>query len=304
MQKAKTSTYLIITLLLVGNLFLSYCQTSDLYALGLHVIPYPQQVEMGGGEFIFKSPVNIILDKNASGVDRQTAEQLKKELEEEWGLRVIIGEGNSGSTLILTRKGASKTMLGQGYKLSTNTKVLTITGKGEDGLFYGVQTLFQLIKKGRGQIFVPGMNITDWPDIKKRAIHYDTKHHQDKGNYVKDFIRDLARYKINMLVWENKLAYQSHPEIGAPGAFTIEEMQEFTRYARQYHIGSDETYELGQCKECRAKAKENHNMNAFFRVYWMKSSPWHSAKFILTGLDKKAQMRKAQVGAGDIRVLG
>lgn len=337
MQKTKTSIYLIITLLLVGNLFLSYCQTSDLSALGLHVIPYPQQVEIGGDEFNFKSPVNIILDKNASGADIQTAEQLKKELEEEWGLRVIIGESNSGSTLLLTRKGISKTMVDQGYKISTNTKVLTITAKGEDGLFYGVQTLFQLIKKGRGQIFVPGMNITDWPDIKKRAIHYDTKHHQDKGNYVKDFIRDLARYKINMLVWEweDKLAYKSHPEIGAPGAFTIEEMQEFTRYARQYHIelvplvqglghvsfilkwpqnkhlrevddsdwefcplkdgsydlmfdlwdeaikatpgskyihiGSDETYELGQCKECRAKAKEIGN-SGLYHIFISKAA--------------------------------
>jgi hypothetical protein len=41
-----------------------------------------------------------------------------------------------------------------------------------------------------------------------------------------------------MLVWEweDKLAYPSHPEIGAPGAFTLSEMQEFTRYAKQYHI--------------------------------------------------------------------
>ena len=53
--------------------------------------------------------------------------------------------------------------------------------------------------------------------------HYDTKHHQDKREYVESFIRDLARYKINMLVWEweDKFEYPSHPEIGAPGAFTM-----------------------------------------------------------------------------------
>ena len=41
-----------------------------------------------------------------------------------------------------------------------------------------------------------------------------------------------------MLVWEweDKFAYPSHPEIGAPGRFTMKEMQEFTRYAKQYHI--------------------------------------------------------------------
>ena len=41
-----------------------------------------------------------------------------------------------------------------------------------------------------------------------------------------------------MLVWEweDKFAYPSNPEIGAPGAFTMKEMQEFTSYAKQYHI--------------------------------------------------------------------
>jgi hypothetical protein len=82
------------------------------------------------------------------------------------------------------------------------------------------------------------MRISDWPDIAERACHYDTKHHQDKREYVESFIRDLARYKINMLVWEweDKFLYPSHPGIGAPGAFTMEEMQEITRYARKYHV--------------------------------------------------------------------
>ena len=48
----------------------------------------------------------------------------------------------------------------------------------------------------------------------------------------------LADYKVNMLIWEweDKFAYPSHPEIGAPGAFNMEELQAFTRYARQYHV--------------------------------------------------------------------
>jgi hypothetical protein len=139
---------------------------------------------------------------------------------------------------------------------------------------------------------------------------------------VESFIKDLAKYKINQLVWEweDKLAYESHPEIGAPGAFTIQEMQEMTKFAKKYHvemvplvqglghvsfilkwtqhshlseiadsnwefcplkegtydllfdlweeaikatpgseyihIGSDETFELAACKECKAEAED------------------------------------------------
>ncbi|MEQ8336140.1 MAG: beta-N-acetylhexosaminidase [Cyclobacteriaceae bacterium] len=302
---------------------------SDLSNLGLHVIPYPQQVELGGSDFELSGTVNVVLDKNAGEVDKATADKLRSELETLWGVKVVVGTTSGSINIVLTRKGAAKDLKAEGYQLSTDQKNLTITANDEDGLFYGVQTLFQVLKKTRSGVIVPGMKITDWPDIAVRAVHYDTKHHQDKASYVKSFIRDMAKYKINMLVWEweDKLAYKSHPEIGAPGAFTIEEMQEFTRYAKEYHIeltplvqglghvsfilkwpqyrdlrevedsdwefcpledgtydllfdlwdeameatpgseyihiGSDETFELGLCEKCRAKAQEIGNSGLY-----------------------------------------
>ncbi len=225
-------------LILLGISFPYHCKASDLSNIGLHVIPYPQQVELGGNNFALTSPVNIVVDKNATQVDLQTAELLKIRLHELWGIQAVIGEYHRSSNVILNRKGTSRPIGEQGYIITTDSNALTINANGEDGLFYGVQTLFQLIKKARGIVYVPGMKITDWPDVEIRAAHYDTKHHQDRGSYVKSFIRDLAKYKINMLVWEweDKFAYKSHPEIGAPGAFTMEEMQAFTRYAREYHV--------------------------------------------------------------------
>jgi len=329
MERINLSTCVTVVIFLLIALFSYNGKASELSALGLHVIPYPQQVEVGGNDFILKSPINIVLDKNATVIDRQTAKLLKKELWEEWGIILTIGEGNGSSAITLTRNGSADIRGNQGYRLITDTENLTIIAKGEDGLFYGVQTLFQLIRKARGRLFIPGVEIKDWPDVKIRAAHYDTKHHQDRASYVKSFIRDLSKYKINMLIWEweDKLAYKSHPEIGAPGAFTIEEMQEFTRYAREYHvelvplvqglghvsfilkwpqykdlrevedsdwefcplkegtydllfdlweeaieatpeskyihIGSDETFELGHCQECQAKAQEIGNSGLY-----------------------------------------
>ena len=106
------------------------------------------------------------------------------------------------------------------------------------GLFYGVQTLVQTVVPLRGGLGIPGLKIEDWPDIPDRAVHYDTKHFQENADYVRNFIRELARYKINILVWEweDKFEYQSHPEVGAPGAFTPAQMREFTAYAKKYHV--------------------------------------------------------------------
>ena len=233
-HKMKIKAFLIC--IAIGSKLLNICEASELSYLGLHVIPYPQEVELGGDDFIIESLVNIVLDDNASQTDQRTADILKDELAEKWSVSAIISNTRGDCNIILSRKG--ELTKEQGYHLGTEENTLTITAIDEDGLFYGVQTLTQLVKQSRGRTYVPGMKIEDWPDVKVRAAHYDTKHHQDKASYVKQFISDLAKYKINMLVWEweDKFAYQSHEEIGAPGAFTMEEMPEFTRYAEENHI--------------------------------------------------------------------
>lgn len=329
MESIRILAHIIALLIFSAKALMIDCYASELSDHGLHVIPYPQQVELTHKDFILNSSVAIELDQKSTLVDRQTAEKLKKELEEEWGISATIGGRNGRSTIVLSKNTGSKEIRDQGYQLTTDHDVLTISARDEDGLFYGVQTFLQLIKRSNEKVFVLGMKITDWPDVKIRAVHYDTKHHQDKGSYVKDFIKDLARYKINMLVWEweDKFAYQTHPEIGAPGAFSMSEMQEFTRFAKDYHIelvplvqglghvsfilkwpqykqlrevndsdwefcplkeevydlmfdlwdeaieatpgsnyihiGSDETFELGQCDQCKAKAQEIGNSGLY-----------------------------------------
>lgn len=297
-------------------------QTTALSGMGLHVIPYPREVSIGNGTFTINQGLAVIIDKKASSEDRFTAEELVRNLHDEFGISATISAQPVKGAITLSRKGADKRVGVEGYQLTVTPEGLLVKANSGSGLFYGAQTLMQLITKNESVFSIPALNITDWPDIRERAVHYDTKHHQDKKEYVKDFIRDLARYKINMLVWEweDKLAYTSHPEIGAPGAFTVEEMQEFTKYAKQYHIelvplvqglghvsfilkwpqhaavreiassnwefcplkdesyallfdlwdeavkatpgsryihiGSDETYELGMCEMCKAKAAE------------------------------------------------
>ena len=298
------------------------CIASELSDSGLYVIPYPQKVVMGGDNFNFDNHLNIFLDKNHSLADEFTANELTRDLKNEWNADAVITNKPGGYSIVLSRQKNLSKLGKQGYQLLVNKNEIVITASGEEGLFYGTQTLLQLIQKNGTGHKVIGLKITDWPDITERAVHYDNKHHQDKISYVRSFIKELARYKINILVWEweDKFAYPSHPEIGAPGAFTPKEIQGLTDYARMYHIqvaplvqglghasfilkwpqnasfrelpasnfefcplkegsynllfdlwkdamdatkgsqyihiGSDETYELGLCDQCKLKANE------------------------------------------------
>ena len=209
-----------------------------LWREGINIIPSPQEVSLAGEDFVFESTVRIVLDEEVSEADRLAASDLAGRLKQEFSIDSQIAATYQGKAIILTRSGASNKLGDQGYELEVNANAITIRASGSPGLFYGTRTLLQIIQQGRSGQIVKGMKIVDWPDIPIRSVHYDTKHHQDKMEYLKSFIRDLADYKINMLIWEweDKFAYKSHPEVGAPGAFTAEEIRQLTGYARKYHV--------------------------------------------------------------------
>jgi hexosaminidase len=314
--------FLFITFLLLASQQVLIAQQTVLSQNGIAIIPYPKEARLSGADFVLDNSITIIPDKNASPNDKFAAGQLYTYLTTALGLKCNIGQQSPGKSIVLTRKGANTKYGDEGYFLQANENSLVVKAQGEAGLFYGVQTIMQLVQSQGAKAFIKGIEISDWPDTKIRAAHYDTKHHQDTRAFVESFIQDLSKYKINMLIWEweDKFAYPSHPEIGAPGAFTMKEMQEITQYAHQYHIqivplvqglghvsfilkwpqfanlrelpasnfefcplkegtyqllsdlwkdavaatpgskyihiGSDETYELGACPECKLKQAE------------------------------------------------
>jgi N-acetyl-beta-hexosaminidase len=105
---------------------------------------------------------------------------LIKDLKNEWNIIAKTGVKGNNPYIILTRHCTLKSLKEQGYQITTKKGELQIMANGEDGLFYGTQTLLQLIQKDNNGYKIPGLTITDWPGIMNRAIHYATNHHQDK----------------------------------------------------------------------------------------------------------------------------
>lgn len=127
----------------------------------------------------------------------------------------------------------------EGYILEISSKGVTITSRSEAGLFYGCQTLEQLLEDSRdfGKE-IPPMKITDYPAIAYRAVHLDTKHHLDRMDYYYRMVDKLARYKVNAIIWEleDKLRFTRRPEVAAPNAISKQEMQALCRYAKDRNV--------------------------------------------------------------------
>jgi len=212
---------------------------NELRGNGYSLIPAPQETQLTGK--------NIHVDgswkmTSKTGVESRAWKQLvsgAKNLKELEFAGTGVGEIFLEVIPGVITKGGNKELADQGYRLSISPGQVKISGNSETGLFYGVQSLLQLLRpSGSGGYLLPEGIITDWPDLIFRSIHWDTKHHQDRMHTLKRFLDEAAYFKVNAILFEieDKYEYPSHPIIGAPGSFTKAEMHELCAYALERYI--------------------------------------------------------------------
>ena len=206
-----------IQLLIISLLFM----TNGLCARGLdkafQLLPQPQSVELLPGKGIMYTDLKFV------SAASDTLVPILGALTD-----VLPRAGHVGKGLFLQLSESNVPDSPEGYVLEVNDKGVTVTARTEAGLFYGCQTLEQLLEDSRDfDLEIPQMKITDYPAIAYRAVHLDTKHHLDRMEYYYRMIDRLARYKVNAIIWEleDKLRFTRRPEVAAPNAISKQEMQ-------------------------------------------------------------------------------
>ena len=227
-----------------------------LAAAELPLSPYPQQLRTGTGEFITKSHVTIdVSSKNPE--DRFAATLLAQDLKSIDGVEATLKDRASGSPRIIlartdTSEGARILVRAgvkfpaqadeEGYVLVVNSHEVDVVAKSAAGVFYGIQTLRQLLHPAQdnGSAHCPAVTIVDWPAMRWRGVSIDIS----RGPFptMASFKREidlLAQYKINLYspYMENMFGYPSLPLAGEPGgALSPQEVSEIVAYAKNYHI--------------------------------------------------------------------
>ena len=212
-----------------------------LWASGYSVIPTPQRVVLAGGVVEFGAAWSW--SAGALQPDHVAIRSLVGDLREFHSLELRAGTAGKLVQLAVrpdtVTAPADAALRAQAYRLKITPERIEITGNTDAGLFYGVQTFLQLVKRGpAGTLLLPATVIEDWPALQLRFLHWDTKHHQDFIATLKRYLDWSARMKINMIGFEleDKFAYPSHPSIGAPGAFTAAQLQEIVSYGLERFI--------------------------------------------------------------------
>lgn len=213
----------ILCLLLL--LMLENCSTSSMNTLN-NLLPNPQEIEVLNGESIVYSDIKFIClsDDITRPVTGYLLDQLPEAGKPGKGiLTLVIDPGNKNLPNSL-----------ESYYLEIKNGQVQIVGKDMAGLFYGCQTLKQLMEDSRetGEP-IPSCQIVDYPDIPYRAVHIDLKHHLDHMNYYYNIIDRLSSYKINAVIieFEDKLRYEKQPVVASPEAVSIQQWSALADYA-------------------------------------------------------------------------
>jgi hexosaminidase len=223
---------------------------SPLAARAYAVLPVPQKAVVGSKEFTLSDDWRILVSPGISPGD-VAIESLKEQLAERFRLTLAeakVSQEQAGIIRLAMAAGAvaageatdrnRSALEEQAYHLSLSSREIKLTANASPGLFYGVQTLVQLIRPQGGRCLLPEGEITDWPDLEMRIIYWDDAHHLEPLPVLKHAVRQAAFYKINgfAIKLEGHFQYKHAEPIVEPYALSPAEFQELTDYGLKYHV--------------------------------------------------------------------
>ena len=170
----------------------------------VRIIPLPSEVTDQEGLFSLTSSTKIGINNDNEQM-RQIASFLTRHTEKYYGIN------NSVTTSEKADKGSVFLKLDENLKLGKEDYLLTVASDGvtieaaaPNGLFYGVQTLIQLMPsspKQNAAIILPGVEIKDSPRFSWRGLHLDVSRHFMPKEFILKYLDYMAMHKFNTFNW-------------------------------------------------------------------------------------------------------
>ena len=225
------------------------------------IIPNPQRIVAGEGQFRLNDRT-VIWAPDAAAIGRS----LSRWIQEASGLHLVVNEagdrpGDVGNTIAISLVGGDSA---EGYQLDVSPSGITIRAATPAGLFYGCQSLRQLMPLPGSLPSIPALSISDQPRFPWRGLHLDVARHMFPIPFIKRYLDLMAFHKLNLFHWHLtddqgwRIEIKRYPrltEVGAwrdstplpadptqgdglryGGYYTQEEIREIVAYARERHI--------------------------------------------------------------------
>ena len=237
---------------------------SSLRAQMVSIIPRPAEMKILEGNFEIGSNTKLIYDHTNKDLVR-IAEFLSKHLEEYYHISLSSAPSNEKSVQfkIIPSSNLNK----EGYLMKIDQDGVLITAPSVNGIFYGVQTLKQMLPpQPSSGLNVPFAEIMDQPRFVWRGLMLDVGRHFYPVSYIKKLLDYMAMYKLNTFHWHLtedqgwRIEIKKHPKltelahwrdetivghewdsktydgIGYGGFYTQDQIKEIVQYAADRYI--------------------------------------------------------------------
>lgn len=215
-------------------MFITLVFSSFVYSQ-LNIIPQPASITMGSGSYIL--PVNVRIESvtaappgpNSKNEFDKSSEFLLAYLGEyyqSWANASTQNLPPARSRILLGFDKSKNTQPGS-YTLEVTDKGIDITGHDEQGVFYGIQTLIQLLPPhlSNNTIQIPYVTIRDHPRFAYRGLHLDVGRHFMPIDFIKKYIDLIAYHKLNYFHWHLtedqgwRIEIKKYPKLTQVGAW-------------------------------------------------------------------------------------
>ena len=194
-------------------------------------VPAPANIVWGDGVFAVTPTTSVVIqvaDSIAAGRLTRMAVEIFRQAA---GIHVAASSvpGDTGSVVLaLTESGTAES-----YRLRVTKAGVVVTAADPAGLFYGLQTLRQLLAPAEdGTATIPSVTVDDQPRFGYRGMHLDVGRHVFPVAFIKRYIDLLARYKFNTFHWHLtedqgwRIEIERYPRLTDVGSCRAETMVE------------------------------------------------------------------------------
>lgn len=193
------------------------------------LLPKPVEVKTKEGSFVLSSKTKITIPAGNKEI-QEVADLFSAQLASQIGQKLEISEAKAKQSIVFILNATANSRLGnEGYLLNVTTQNITISANKPAGLFYGAQTLLQLIPpvKAEGSVAVECTEMTDYPRFGWRGLMLDVSRHFFTKDEVKRFIDQMVKYKYNVFHWhltdDNgwRVEIKAYPKLTSVGAWSV-----------------------------------------------------------------------------------
>jgi hexosaminidase len=191
------------------------------------IIPKPEKLTIAKGRFLLSTDTKIICTKSLT----QEAAYLSTLLSSHLGFELAVDSSATTKGNIVLKLNATIENT-EGYKLSVKYDAIVISGKTTAGIFYGIQSLRQLLPaeienkvNHTEELTIPAVEIIDSPRYAYRGMHLDVGRHFFPVASVKKYIDLIAMHKMNTFHWHLtedqgwRIEIKKYPKLTEIGGF-------------------------------------------------------------------------------------